>query len=566
VFETETIRSVDVLTGGFGAEYGGRMSAVVDIKTREGNKKRLSGQVSASPFMGKVLVEGPLKRLEETGGGSTSFLVTAKHSYINETSPMFYPYAISAVDSAAASLPFNFTDIYGKISMLSGNGSKLNLFGFNFNDRVNYSIADLSWRSSGGGANFTLVPPASNFILGGTIAFSDYDIQLTEGDNFPRSSRISNYSAQLDFTYFGYKSEVKYGFIFNGISTDFEFRNFLGVTIEQVDFTTELAGFLKYKQIIGNLILEPSLRAQVYASQGETSLEPRLGAKYKVSDNVRLKFAGGLYSQNILSSVNERDVINLFVGFLSGPEQTIFEPGTQVPTSTRLQKAVHAIGGIEVDLSDRLEMNVEGYYKGFNQLIELNRNRLSVLDPEFVTETGKAYGLDVSFRYELPSLYLWATYSLGYVRRDDGEQIYPTVFDRRHNVNILATYAFGNNNNWEASVRWNYGSPFPFTQTQGFYGQIDFNEQGLNTDPTTLNPELGILFAQERNGGRLSPYHRLDLSVTRTINFSEHASMEIVASATNVYDRQNIFYIDRTTTREIYQLPILPALTVRFRF
>ncbi|MCB0705887.1 MAG: carboxypeptidase-like regulatory domain-containing protein, partial [Saprospiraceae bacterium] len=296
VFETETIRSVDVMTGGFNAEYGGRISAVVDIKTREGNKKRFGGLVSASPFMGKVLLEGPLKKLQDTGGGSISYLLTAKHSYINETSPFLYSYAVSAVDTAASSLPFTFTDLYGKLSFVSGNGSKMNIFGFNFNDRVNYSVADLNWKSRGGGTNFTLVPPASNFILGGTLAFSDYNIELVEGDNYPRTSSISSYSAQLDFTYFGNNNEVKYGFIFNGLSTDFEFRNFLGVTIEQFDFTTELAGFIKLKQIIGNLIIEPSLRAQSYPSQGKSFLEPRLGAKFKATERIRLKLASGLYS------------------------------------------------------------------------------------------------------------------------------------------------------------------------------------------------------------------------------------------------------------------------------
>ncbi|MEO1714475.1 MAG: TonB-dependent receptor, partial [Bacteroidota bacterium] len=155
VFETETIRSVDVLTGGFNAEYGGRISAVVDIKTREGNKKRFSGNVSASPFLAKVLLEGPIKPLSEEGGGSISYLVTGKHSYISETSQLLYNYAQSAIDTAVTGLPFNFTDLYGKISMVSGNGSKLNIFGFNFRDRVNYSIADLGWQSGGAGASFT---------------------------------------------------------------------------------------------------------------------------------------------------------------------------------------------------------------------------------------------------------------------------------------------------------------------------------------------------------------------------------------------------------------------------
>jgi CarboxypepD_reg-like domain/TonB-dependent Receptor Plug Domain len=92
VFETEAIRSIDVLTGGFNAEYGGRISAIVDIKTKEGNKKRLSGIVSVNPFQAKALIEGPIKKLKE-GGGSISYLFTGKRSYINETSKIFYSYA-----------------------------------------------------------------------------------------------------------------------------------------------------------------------------------------------------------------------------------------------------------------------------------------------------------------------------------------------------------------------------------------------------------------------------------------------------------------------------------------
>jgi hypothetical protein len=565
VFETETIRTADVLTGGFNAEYGGRISAVVDIKTREGNKKRLGGLVSASPFMAKALVEGPLKKLSDEGGGSSSFILTGKRSYIDQTSRTLYSYANAVLDSTN-SLPFNFTDLYGKLSFLTGNGTKLNVFGFNFSDQVNYSAATLDWNTLGGGVNFTVVPPNSNLILGGTVGFSDYQISLVEGDGNTRESSLNNISAQLDFSYFGNNSQVKYGFIFNGISTDFVFENFLGNEIQQQDFTTELAGFVVLRQKLGNLILEPSLRAQLYASQSTTSLEPRFGAKFNATDFLRFKFGTGLYSQNILSSVNEQDVVNLFVGFLTGPEETIFLPGTTTPTNNRLQKAFHAIGGVEFDVGQNLELNLEGYYKGFTQLIYVNRNKLSASDPDFATETGQAYGVDFSLRYELPRLYLWTTYSLGYVRRDDGEQVYPTIFDRRHNVNVLVNYALDEEKTWEFGLRWNYGSPLPFTQTQGFYPSVDFISDGLGTDPKTENPDLGIIFAAQRNGGRLIPYHRLDVSLKKTIEFNRYTRLEITAAATNLYNRQNVFFIDRTTNERVDQLPILPSLAASFYF
>jgi len=577
VFETESLRSVDVYTGGFNAEYGSRISAIVDIKTREGNKKKLAGLVSASPFQAKALLEGPIKPLKEDGGGSVSFLLTAKHSYLDESSKIFYSYAVdttfysfaetdTTLNSEDIGLPFSYTDLYGKVSFVGSNGSKLDLFGFNFDDEFNFiGLAKLNWQTVGGGARFTVIPPNSNVIMDGSLAISDYNIELAEADGSPRTSGINSYTAQLNFTYFGNKNQVNYGFDFTGFNTDFRFRNFVGITIEQRSFTTELAAYIKYKQKIGNFILEPGFRLQYYASQSELSPEPRLGLKYNVTDFLRLKFAGGFYSQNLISTVNDLDVVNFFVGFLAGPEETIFKPNSSEPTEDRLQKSWHAIAGMEVDLSENLTLNVEPYLKRFTQLININRNRLTSLDPEFVTETGEAYGIDFSARYEVQNLYLWATYSLGYVNRDDGLVEYPTIFDRRHNVNLLGVYGFGKNKVWEASLRWNMGSGFPFTQTQGFYEENPYSDL-IFTDILTGNFDLGTILADEINGGRLSFYHRLDASLKRTFNMSGKTKLEATASVTNVYNRENVFYVDRVTNSRVDQLPILPSLGLQFMF
>jgi hypothetical protein len=577
VFETEALRSVDVYTGGFNAEYGSRISAIVDIKTREGNKKRLAGLVSASPFQAKALIEGPIKPLKEDGGGSVSFLLTGKHSYLNETSKVLYDYAVDTTFYSFASgdtslnpgdigLPFNYTDLYGKLSFVGENGSKLDLFGFNFVDEFNFSgLAGVNWKTVGGGAKFTVIPPNSNVIMDGSIAISDYQIELNEGDSDPRISGVNSYTAQLNFSYFGNKNQVNYGFDFTGFNTNFRFRNFVGITIQQESFTTELAAYIKYKHIIGDLILEPGFRLQYYASQSELSPEPRLGIKYNITDNFRFKFAGGFYSQNLISTLNDLDVVNFFVGFLAGPEETIFKPNSTEPANHRLQKSWHAIAGVEVDLGENLTLNVEPYLKRFTQLININRTRTNTLEPEFITETGDAYGIDFSARYEKDNLYLWGTYSLGLVNRNDGVMEYPTIFDRRHNVNLLGVYAFGKDRNWEASLRWNLGSGFPFTQTQGFYEQNDF-EGLLFTDILTGNFGLGTILTDEINGGRLSYYHRLDASVKRTFEFTKNTRLEATASVTNIYNRENVFYVDRVTNSRVNQLPILPSLGLQFLF
>lgn len=598
VFETELIRNVDVLTGGFNADYGGRISAVVDVKTREGNRKRLSGLVSASPFQAKAIIEGPIMKLktdrkpkENTdtqpiiGNGpltavplailmqdasSISFVFTGKKSLIDQTANSLYPYVNDSVG-----IPFEYSDLYGKITWMTSNGSKLNVFGFNYTDGVDYPITDFGWKSSGGGMDFTLIPTNSNTIIGGYFTASGYECRIEEADRRPRRSSINGFTGALNFTNFGRYSEFKYGIELNGFKTDFEFVNFKGYTISKFDYTTEVSAFGKFRRKYGPLVIEPGLRLQYYQSLNDVSVEPRFGMKYNISDQLRFKAAAGLYSQNLLSTVNERDIVNLFVGFLSGPEEALYEPGVNPTpgssvgrTEHRLQKSLHGVTGFEVDVTDNFELNIEGYYKRFTQLIALNRNKLESTDPNFVTETGDAYGIDLSVKIEGKRAYLWGAYSLGFVTRDDGKQVYPPVFDRRHNLNIVTTYQLGRKKEWEFGARWNFGSGFPFTLTQGFYNNITFGD-GVNTDVLGGNSDpgdIGIVYDSERNGGRLPYYHRLDLSLKRTFKFSKYSNLEVVASATNVYDRPNIFYFDRVRYTRVNQLPILPSLSATFQF
>jgi len=150
VFDTDIMRNADVYTGGFGAEYGGRISSVMDITTRDGNKTRMAGKVGASTFGASLMLEGPIVKMKENSKGSSSFIFSAKNSYLEQTSKTFYDY----IDTAG--LPFNYNDLYGKVSLMAANGSKVNFFGFSFNDRVNNykSLSDFKWNSFGGGTNF----------------------------------------------------------------------------------------------------------------------------------------------------------------------------------------------------------------------------------------------------------------------------------------------------------------------------------------------------------------------------------------------------------------------------
>ncbi|REJ81301.1 MAG: TonB-dependent receptor [Bacteroidetes bacterium] len=569
VFDADVIRGADVHTGGFNAEYGDRISSVMDITTRDGNKKRLSGKVSANTFTSKVLLEGPIKKEKESGEGSSSFIVTGKKSYLDKTSTSLYTH----LDSTG--LPYSFTDIYGKVSLNSGLGSKLNIFGFNFRDEVDYpGFTKLGWKSGGAGTNFVLVPEASAVLIDGNFAFSNYRIELDEPDGRERFSEIGGFNVGLNFSYFPGKNELIYGIEMLGFKTDYRFSNLFGTTSGQKENTTELAAFMKYKLVKGRFVVEPGVRFNYYSSLAEFSAEPRIGAKINLTDRIRLKAAGGFYSQNLLAATSDRDVVNLFYGFLSGSEELPDEfNGEKV--DSRLQKATHLVGGIEIDLPWRISLNIEGYFKDFTQLENINRDKIynddgqhsdkpDYLKKDFIIETGTATGLDFLLRYDYKRLYVWLVYSLAYADRFDGIREYEPSFDRRNNVNLVVSYKFGKNDSWQANGRFNLGSPFPFTQTQSFYEQIIFSN-GSGTDFLNQNGALGLQFA-DLNGGRLSYFHRLDLSLQKNIKLGKNSSLDIVTSVTNVYDRQNIFYVNRITGTKVYQLPVLPSAGITLSF
>ena len=579
VFDTDIIRNADVFTGGFGAEYSGRISSIMDISTRDGNKKRISGKIGASCFGAKVMVEGPLKKAKSPDDATASFILSAKNSYLEQSSKYLYGYA------SETGLPFNFQDIYGKVSLNAPNGSKINLFGFSFNDQVNNykSLSDFGWNSFGGGTNFLIIPGKSPVMIEGNIAYSSYTSRMKEETNPDRYSKINGFNAGFDFSYFMGKNTMKYGIEMLGYTTDYVTYSLYGNNrITQKVNSTEIGAYVKYKAVLGKFLLEPSFRLQWYASLPDISPEPRLAMKYNATDWLRLKAAMGMYSQNFVAATSDRDVVNLFYGFLSGIDNLPKTYDGQ-PIKSYLQKANHVIGGAEFDLSSNITLNVEGYWKDFVQLTNINRNKIyadnetnadipDLLKKDFTKETGKAYGCDLSLKFEDKHWYLWAVYALGFVTREYEKAVeggtemtqYAPHFDRRHNVNLILTYTAGSKRQWEFSGRWNFGSGFPFTQVQGFYEYFSFQD-GINFDYTTTNGQLGVLYG-DLNAGRLPTYHRLDLDVKRKFFFSENVHLEVDLSVTNLYNRKNVFYVNIITSEVVNQLPIMPTLGLTLSF
>lgn len=578
VFETEAIRSADVYTGGYNAQYGNRTSAVVDVHYKDGNKNNLAGVLSVSPIMSRIMLEGPLvKSKKEDNGAGITFLLTGKTSYLDKTSTALYS---GLGDAFKSGLNYSFTDLYGKVTFNGDNGSKLNLFAFNFDDqaKLNNQNADTAqglyhWKNFGAGTTFMVSPGNTSALIDGKFAYSNYDISLNQvgvpTDTIPSTSQINGFESAINFTYFlpNY-SQIKYGVEISGLHTALNFYSAAGISTTLDRQSTMGSIYFMYRQVFkGKFVFEPSMRVQYYSELNKISPQPRLGLKYNISDNVRIKGSTGVFAQNIISTKNDRDIVNLFTGFLLSPDQQIKDADNEFVKSN-LQTAFHAITGVEVDI-DKVELNFEPWIKIFGLINEMNRNKRFAQEADFVGANGRAYGADLSAKYSMGRIYLWG--AVGYqvvkytsIGPDGLKQTYPTPFDTRMNANAVASYTAGKKKDWELSARFNIHSPFPFTQTQGFYESINFNNLAANV--LGQNGTLGVLYANEINGGRLSWYHRLDLSAKKHFKLRNKTTLDATVAVTNAYNRNNIFYVNRITNGRTYQLPVFPSANITWNF
>ena len=260
IFETDIILNADVYSGGFGAEYGGRISSVMDITTRDGNKKRHSGKIGLNTFGASLMLEGPLKKENANSPLTITYLLSAKNSYLSKTSTVLYPHI-------EGGLPFDFLDLYGKLSINSGSGSKINFFGFRFDDVVNgyQALDNYHWRNYGAGTNFMLVTGSSS-ILEGNIAYSDYTINLEDASKLDKYSSISGFNVGLAITNFIGTNRLRYGLSMEGYSTDYQYYNALGIATRQKENTNNISAYATYKMNLGNWLIDPGLRDQYYIS------------------------------------------------------------------------------------------------------------------------------------------------------------------------------------------------------------------------------------------------------------------------------------------------------------
>ncbi len=542
VVDPDIINSVEFYKGGFPPEYGGRLSSVLNIITKDGNKNRFGAIASSSLLSGKALFEGPIPH--------GSFIVAARKSYYTEILRKF-------LNSQNA--PIDFYDGSFKLNYANPNfipGSKIILDGFFSGDRLTNSdplVEDLSWYNNVFGMKwFQITDSPLFFEIDLSLSSFEGNVSPKLSGASPETNSVSDISFNTKFTYiYDSKDEIHVGMEIKNVDTKLLLQNSLGSTSDigssgsNIDFYAYYK-FLHFSNFGASLGTRAVLVGLSESDGSNLLLDPYVNLTYNVSPLITLKASWGIYDQQMTTLSDENQVISLF-------EPWIITPSYLKPATNTIYS-----GGASIYFTDFLSLDAEAYYKNLQNLPVLNNNKILDSDPDLVAASGESYGYEFQLKYNRAPLNVTASYTLSWAYNNLNGWIYYPRYDVRNSFNIMLDYDFGSG--WRASAVWVFNSGLPFTQSMGYYNKFYFQDFYSNWQIYEDYQPQGIL--ADRDLARLPDYHRLDLSLSKYFEISPF-KFTIDASVINAYNRKNIFYFVRNTGARVYMLPFLPTATIK---
>jgi len=541
IIDPETINSLEFYKGGFPAEYGGRSSSVLNLVTKDGNKNKYSGSATMSFLTAKASIEGPLP--------IGSFIITGRKSTFQDVLKRFLNFK---------DVPFDFHDLSFKFNYTSTTTKSLTKFyvhGFNSLDKLvnnDPGKADYNWTNNIYGAylfqEWEDVPIYSE----SSFSTSNFSGEVLPNESIakPRKNIVNDITLKSDFTYvLENRNELKVGYSLKSVKTELNFENLQGGVTDIIDKALQFTLYGKYKFLQWEsfgIDVGSRINVLTLSSQGGSTFEPRVNITYGILPGLAIKGAWGIYTQDLITLTNEDEVISLF------------EPWVIVPDYLRPSESIHYILGLEFVSLSNLNFTIETYYKLIRNTSEQNDNKTTSSDPDFISGKGEAYGSEFLLRYQSPSIYASASYSLSWAYKEINDWISYPKYDSRHSVNLNLTVNFGSG--WQSSISWFFNSGLPFTQIAGYYDKLYLND--LFNIGSLFGTYTPFTVLGDRNLGRLPTYHRLDFGVSKKFTFY-FTVISVSVNVLNVYDRKNIFYFDRETGKQVNMLPILPTATLR---
>ncbi len=448
VVDPEIASALEFHKGGFTAEHGGRLSSVLDIITKDGNKNHFSSSANASLLSAKVALEGPIP------GGS--FMLTGRKSYMTETLKKFLNNKTSPFDFYDYSFKVN----YSNPEILENSKFVFHLFGSQ-DDLKNNDVQkeDYSLRNGVLGLNWYQVW-ASPIFSEMSFSLSTFDASVTPNlsDAKDRKNSVTDFSSKWDFTYiFDSRDELGVGLQTTIFKSTLDQENLRGTrtTIEGNGVSMNI--FIKYKFMrFDNFGLDVGGRINMTTITKNRAgfIEPRINATYNITDWLSIKGAFGKYSQEVTTLVDENDLLS------------IFEPWIVIPDYLTTPEAYHYIAGLKIAPFDGVVLELEGYYKDIRNLTDFNDLKFTANDPDLIQLNGESYGFEADLLLQNDLFYFKAGYSLGWAYKFREGIRYAPRYDTRHALNTIL--GFNPGGGWNIYLTWNFSTGRPYTPLGGY--------------------------------------------------------------------------------------------------
>ena len=515
-FIVDGVKEAELIKGAYNAEYGGRLSAVLNIISREGNQKKFEGKANLSLLSAQATIEGPFYKGAWVFSGRRTYF-----DKIFQNVPTIPPYYFYDIQSHI------YTDLTSK--------DRLSLSFYNGVDDLLFDTFGLTgrWGNRTVSAQYRRVfseKLIGNFLYANSLFFTEFGLGGSNG--LVSDNQIDDATVAANFSWFkSSESTLKFGAQMKTLG--FLYTNSFNDSL-QFEINTKPKEFATYAKLkysaSEKLILEPGLRINLYNVYSDSIFpDLRFGMKYLLNDNRYLNFSVGNYHQFIAT-------------FQDDYNPNILDQWIAVDNSVSPAKSSQIVLGYEEYIKDLYKIQVEGYYKDIKNLFTFEESRAttdeaisdSVLSDIVTPSDGYAYGLELFAQKMSGRLSGWLAYTFSVSRKSmnsifyEKEEEYYNSWDRTHSFSALGNYIF--NNKWDMNWKLSLQSGQAYTPIIGYYNQIlpEGPDEVYRTIPGT------------RNSARYSPYSRLDLGIVyHTKLFG--SKMDIYVQVINVLNRKNIF-------------------------
>lgn len=576
-FNSDAIKDVELFKGGIPAQYGGRISSVMDIHMIDGNNKKFSGEGGLGLIASRLKLEGPLQREK------SSFMLSGRRTYAD----MFLK---ASKDETVKKSKLYFYDLNAKLNYRLNDKNTFYASGYFGKDDLGYGdLFSFDWGNATATLRWNHIFSEKLF-SNTSFIYSDftYNVDVNNDESeFVINSKIENLNLKQDFSYYANsRNTLKFGF--NALKQKISPASLRATQTSAVNSLIiqkrhgiELAAYITHEwnpiywlsmlyglRATDFMVMGPgtfysfdeegeAISSRSYSSEvikHYLRLEPRLSTSFILNDRQSIKASFNRIVQNLHQLTNT----------------TASLPTDQYVLSSLNIKPQYAdqvaVGYFQNFANNKYEFSVEGYYKYMGNQIDF-RNGADLqanefLEGELLFGQGEAYGLELFLRKTKGRLNGWVSYTLGKSQRQFDQinegRWFNARQDRTHDVSVVGLF--------KLTEKWNLGANFVYYTGNA----ITFPSGKYTVDEKTM------YYYTERNGYRMPDYHRLDLSATyepqiKDKRFKSSWSFGLY----NVYNRKNAYIIDfrenenNPNITEAYKIAlfgIIPSVTWNFKF